>query len=167
MIQLTYRDATLNDLPVIVEIYNSTVASRMVTADTQPVSVESRLNWFNKFSPDNRPLWIVEDPSHTVVGWVSFQSFYGRPAYNTTVEISIYLHPLQREKGFGKMVLKYCLGMAPHYDIKTLLGYIFAHNEPSLKLFHSLGFEDWGTLPDVAILDGVERTLKILGKKVL
>ncbi len=166
MILLTYRDATLNDLPVIVDIYNSTVASRMVTADTEPVSVESRLNWFNKFSPDKRPLWIIEDPSNQVVGWVSFQSFYGRPAYNTTVEISIYLHPLQRGKGLGTIVLQHCLDVAPHYGIKTLLGYIFAHNEPSLKLFYSLGFEDWGTFPDVAILDGVERTLKILGKKM-
>lgn len=167
MIQLTYRDATVKDLPVIVEIYNSTVASRMVTADTEPVSVESRLNWFNKFSSSHRPLWIIEDPSYDIVGWVSFQSFYGRPAYNTTVELSIYLHPLQRGKGLGKIVLQHCLAVAPAYGIKTILGYIFAHNEPSLRLFYSLGFQDWGTLPDVAILDSVERTLKILGKKIL
>ena len=34
------RDAPLDDLPAIVEIYNSTVPSRMVTADPEPVSVE-------------------------------------------------------------------------------------------------------------------------------
>lgn len=31
---ITIRDAVLNDLPTIVDIYNSTIASRMVTADT-------------------------------------------------------------------------------------------------------------------------------------
>jgi len=36
------RTALESDLPAIVEIYNSTVPSRMVTADTEPVSVESR-----------------------------------------------------------------------------------------------------------------------------
>jgi L-amino acid N-acyltransferase YncA len=36
------RDADEADLPVIVEIYNSTVPTRMVTADTEPVSIESR-----------------------------------------------------------------------------------------------------------------------------
>lgn len=39
---LNYRNATQNDLAAIVEIYNSTVPTRMVTADTEPVSVEDR-----------------------------------------------------------------------------------------------------------------------------
>jgi phosphinothricin acetyltransferase len=42
-----YRDATLQDLERIVEIYNSTISSRMVTADTEPVSVESRIRWLD------------------------------------------------------------------------------------------------------------------------
>ena len=32
------RLATLDDLPAIVAIYNSTIAGRMVTADLEPVS---------------------------------------------------------------------------------------------------------------------------------
>jgi L-amino acid N-acyltransferase YncA len=42
------RDAVEDDLPVIVEIYNSTVPSRMVTADPEPISVESRRAWFSE-----------------------------------------------------------------------------------------------------------------------
>ena len=34
------------DLPAIVEIYNATIASRQVTADLEPVPVESRFEWF-------------------------------------------------------------------------------------------------------------------------
>ena len=41
---LKYRDATQKDLTKIVEIYNSTIASRMVTADTELVTVESKQN---------------------------------------------------------------------------------------------------------------------------
>lgn len=166
MSQLSYNDAVLDDLPKIVEIYNSTVASRMVTADTEPVSAESRLNWFNEHSRDKRPLWIIEDDNDQVVGWASFQSFYGRPAYNATVEISIYLDPLCRGKGIGRKVLQHCIETSPGFGIKTLLGFIFAHNEPSLKLFRYFDFEDWGTFPNIAILDGVERSVKILGKRV-
>jgi phosphinothricin acetyltransferase len=166
MVELRYRDATIDDLPVIVDIYNSTVASRTVTADTEHVSVESKVKWFEEHSPEKRPLWVIEDERNTVVGWASFQSFYGRPAYNATAEISIYLHQLQRGKGLGKQVLQYCVDTAPTFGVKTLLGFIFAHNEPSLKLFYKAGFADWGVFPDVAVLDGVERTLKILGKRV-
>jgi phosphinothricin acetyltransferase len=55
----------------------------MVTADTEPVSVESRQRWFDEHNSANRPLWVIEDKAKEMVGWVSFQSFYGRPAHNT------------------------------------------------------------------------------------
>lgn len=163
---LKYRNATQNDLTKIVEIYNSTIASRMVTADTEPVSVSSKQKWFDEHSADKRPLWVIEDTSNKIIGWVSFQSFYGRPAYDATVEISIYLDTEQRGKGLGKEILQYCIDQAPSFGIKTLLGFIFSHNEPSLKLFRHFGFEYWATLPNIAVLDGVERGLKILGKRI-
>jgi len=166
MIHLTYRNADFTDLNKIVEIYNSTIASRMVTADTETVSVESKEKWFDEHNAEKRPLWVIENEQNEIIGWVSFQSFYGRPAYDATVEISIYLDENQRGKGLGKHVLGYCINEAPKYGIKTLLGFIFTHNEPSLKLFRNFGFEDWGTLPDIATLDGKEYGLKILGKRL-
>lgn len=166
MEELTFRNATPEDLPRIVEIYNSTIPSRMVTADTENVSVESRQHWFNEHNPETRPLWLIEDLQNNTLGWVSFSSFYGRPAYNGTVEISIYMDESCRGKGFGKKVLQYCIDNAGKFGVKTLLGFIFLHNEPSLKLFRHFGFEDWGMFPDVAVLDGVERTLVILGKRI-
>jgi len=163
---LIFRDAEISDLGRIVDIYNTTIASRMVTADTEPVSVESRIRWFEAHNPAERPLWVVEDAAGVMIGWVSFQSFYGRPAYQATVEISIYLDTAQRGRGLGKRILQYSLDRAPKLGVKTLLGFIFSHNEPSLRLFRHLGFEDWGTLPGIAVLDGQERGLKILGKRV-
>ncbi len=163
---LTYRDAAIADMERIVAIYNSTIPTRMVTADTEPVTVESRMPWFHEHRSDTRPLWVIENEATEMVGWVSFQSFYGRPAYAATAEISIYLDASQRGKGIGKEILQYSLEKAKQFGMKTLLGFIFAHNERSLKLFRQLGFEDWATLPDIAVLDGVERSLKILGKKI-
>ena len=162
---LTYHNATINDLPVIVEIYNSTVAGRMVTADTEPVSVESRVKWFNDHEPVKRPLWVVLE-NEKIIGWVSFQSFYGRPAYQGTAEISIYLGEKVRGKGYGKQVLQYAMDKCRELGIKTLLGYIFGHNEPSVRLFKKLGFEAWGTFPRVAELDNIERDLIIFGKRI-
>lgn len=164
--KLIFRAAVLDDLPKIVAIYNTTIPGRMVTADLEPVSVESRLAWFRRHQPDRRPLWMVEDETGAIVGWASFQDFYGRAAYQATAEISIYLDEAFRGKGVGRQILEHSIKACPQLGINTLLGYIFAHNEPSLKLFYALGFEDWGHLPNVARLDGVERSLKILGKRV-
>ncbi len=163
---LIYRDAKRSDLEKITEIYNSTIASRLVTADTEPVSVESKIKWFEEHSPEKRPLWVIEDELNEIVGWVSFQSFYGRPAYDATVEISIYLDSNQRGKGLGKQVLGYCIDKAPEFGIKTILGFIFSHNEPSIRLFKHFGFEEWANFPNIATLDNIERSLTILGKRV-
>jgi phosphinothricin acetyltransferase len=108
---------------------------------------------------------MVEDNGVTV-GWASFQSFYGRPAYDGTCEISIYLHEDQRGKGYGKAILRYAIEQCPSLGVHTLLGFIFAHNVPSLRLFEQLGFKEWAHLPNIAVLDGVERSLTILGKRV-
>ena len=160
-----HRMASRSDLPHIVEIYNSTIPSRMVTADTEPVSVESRVQWFDEHTPDIRPLWVVEDAGR-VVAWLSFSSFYGRPAYAKTAELSVYVHEAFRKQGFASYMLTQALAQAPTLKIDTLLGFIFGHNKPSLVLFDRFGFLRWGKLPNVAALDGVERDLIIVGRRI-
>jgi L-amino acid N-acyltransferase YncA len=164
--EIVVRDAIPADWERIVAIYNSTVPSRLVTADTEPVTVESRARWFQEHTPEHRPLWVLESMDKSILGWVSFQSFYGRPAYNATVEISIYLDPSARGRGLGKSILDFSIEHARAFGVKTILGFIFSHNEPSLRLFRSAGFEEWANLPNVAVLDGVERGVKILGKRI-
>lgn len=163
---MIFRDATLNDLPVIVEIYNSTIPGRMVTADMAPVAIEDKLSWFSAHNSNNRPLWMVETEEKEIIGWVSLQDFYGRPAYDGTAEISIYLHQDQRGKGYGHQILEGSIAQAASMNINNLLGFIFAHNLPSISLFKKAGFEEWGHLKDVAILDGKPYSLKILGRKI-
>ena len=163
---LVYRNASLYDLQAIVAIYNSTIASRLVTADTEKISVADKEGWFKAHNTIDRPLWMVETSRGDLVGWISFQDFYGRSAYKGAVEISIYLDEKQRKKGYGREILHHALKQAPIMGIHTILAFIFAHNIPSLKLFGEGGFEKWGDLPDIAVLDGIHRSLIILGKKV-
>ena len=160
-----HRGAIRSDLPQIVEIYNSTIASRIVTADTEPASVESRVHWFEEHTPNRRPLWVVEDAGR-VAAWLSFSTFYGRPAYAKTAELSVYVHEAFRKRGFASYLLAQALAHAPTFGVDTLLGFIFGHNEPSLALFRRFGFQRWGELPKVALLDGVERDLIIVGRLV-
>jgi phosphinothricin acetyltransferase len=97
---------------------------------------------------------------------MSFNSFYGRPAYDGTVEVSIYLEVSKRGKGLGKACLQKAIAVAPQLNIHSLLGFIFGHNEPSLKLFYQFGFEKWAHLPAIANMESIMRDLIILGKKV-
>jgi phosphinothricin acetyltransferase len=159
------RHATESDLPRIVVIYNSTIPTRQSTADTEEVSVESKRDWFRKHTPDKRPI-IVHEIEGEVTAWVSFESFYGRPAYDHTAEISIYVASEYRGKGLGRQLLQEAIELTPSLGIKTLIGNIFSHNEPSLRLFRSFGFEEWGKLPNIADMDGKEYSLSIVGKRI-
>jgi L-amino acid N-acyltransferase YncA len=163
---MTIRDATEADLPAIIGIYNATIVGRIATADTEPVSVESRHDWFHEHNPNERPLWValVNDD---IAGWLSFQSFYGRPAYRATAELSVYVASDRRRKGIGNALLTKAIERAPQLGLKTLLGFIFGHNDASLRLFEKFGFQRWGVLPRVAELDGVERDLIIVGRRVV
>lgn len=161
----SHRTARFDDLPAIVAIYNSTVPSRQVTADTEPVTVESRHAWFSEHTPDKRPLWVAEEEGR-VIGWLSYSNFYGRPAYSGTAELSIYLHGAARGKGLGRYFLQQAIDFAPEIGVHTLLGFIFGHNTPSLKLFEGFDFDRWAHMPRVATLDGIERDLIIVGKRV-
>ena len=161
----THRLATRDDLPSIVEIYNATIPSRLVTADLEPVSIESRIEWFEQHKPDFRPLWVAEQDGH-IAGWLSFSTFYGRPAYNKTSELSVYVGESFRYRGLGSYFLAQAIAHAPSIGIDRLIGFVFGHNRPSLELFEKLGFERWGELPGVTLLDAVERDVIILGRRV-
>ena len=160
------RDAIKSDLEAIVAIYNTSIPSKIITADTEPIPVESRLIWFEGHDPKTRPIWVVE-LDNNVVGWLSFQDFYGRPAYQQTAELSIYISPSYHRRGLGNMLFKNAIDRSPSLGINTLLGFIFNTNKPSLNLFYKNNFEEWGYLPKVARIDGGDRDLIILGRKII
>jgi L-amino acid N-acyltransferase YncA len=158
------RLATPADLPRIVGIYNASIPGRLATADTAPVSVESRVRWFESHG-ERRPLW-VDEREGAIVGWASLSDFYGRPAYGATAELSIYVALEAQRRGVARGLVAHAIALAPTCGVTTLLGFVFGHNAPSLALLASFGFERWGLLPRVAVLDGLERDLAILGLRL-
>jgi len=160
---MTIRDAIEADLPAIVRIYNATVPTRMVTAELEPTTVEARLPWFREHSPEQYPFWVAESGDR-VIGWLDFKKFLPRCAYRGTAEISVYVDEEFRRRGVGQRLLEHAIARAPSLGITALIGLIFGHNEPSLKLFERFGFERWAFLPGVAQLDGMERDLIVMGR---
>jgi phosphinothricin acetyltransferase len=159
------RHAIAEDLPAVVDIYNASISGRMATADLEPVTVESRREWFRGFDPSSRPLWVMEERG-AIVGWVGLRSFYGRPAYHRTVESAVYVAPQARRRGVARRLLAHALGECPSRGIANVLAFIFAHNLPSIALFEEQGFARWGYLPRVCEMDGEERDVVILGRRL-
>lgn len=158
------RLAQASDLASIVAIYNASIPARLATADTEPVSVESRVAWLSE-RESRYPVWVFERQGE-VLAWLSLGKFYGRPAYAATAELGFYVAPSAQRSGLASALLRHALGEAPKLGHKTLLAFVFSHNLPSIVLCERFGFAHWGTLPRVALLDARERDLSILGLRL-
>jgi len=159
------RHAVPTDLPAIVAIYNASIPGRMATADLEPVAIADREEWFRGFDPARRPLWVYEHEG-SIAAWLALRSYYGRPAYHRTVESAVYVDPGHRRRGIAHELLDHALRAAPAMGIANVLAFVFVHNQPSVTLFEAHGFQRWGLLPRVCEMDGVERDVLILGRRL-
>lgn len=159
---LTIRNATEADLPSIINIYNAAIATRIATAQLEPVAIDDCRDWL-RHPPDQYPFWVAEIDGE-VRGWLSFKSFLPRCAYRGTVELSVYVDEKFRRRGIARKLLQEAIRRAPALGVTAMVGLIFGHNEASLALFERLGFRRWGFLPAVAQVEGIERNLAIVGR---
>jgi L-amino acid N-acyltransferase YncA/predicted O-methyltransferase YrrM len=150
-------------MPAIVAIYNAAIVTRIATAQLERVNTEEGYHWLIDHSPDDYPLWVAEIDAR-VAGWLSFKRFLPRCAYRGTAEIGVYVDEKFRRRGVARRLLADAISRAPSLGINALVGLIFGHNQPSLKLFEQLGFRRWGQLPGVARLENVERDLLVMGR---
>ncbi|MBD1846020.1 N-acetyltransferase [Cyanobacteria bacterium FACHB-63] len=158
------RNAVESDLSAIVAIYNYAIAAHTITADIEPVTVESRLDWFHSYS-SQYPLWVLER-DNAIAGWLGLKLYYGRAAYQSTAEFSLYVAPEFQRQGIGQTLLSYAIEQAPKLGINTLIAVVFAENQPSVTLLKKFGFEQWGYLPQVARSWDMDHDVILLGLKV-
>ena len=159
---LSIRAATEHDLEAIRAIYNESIPKRIATADLEPQTIEARRAWFLQRDLTRRPVLVAVD-AEGVCAWGAFTNFKDRAAYAPTAEISVYVADRAAGRGVGRAMLDALLERAPACGIDRILAICFAHNEPSLRLFRSRGFIEWGKFPDACIMDGVRRSVVILG----
>jgi phosphinothricin acetyltransferase len=161
---LNMRPARHADLGRIVQIYNETVASHSVTADTEPVSVDQREDWFIAHDPQKWPMWVATTADGHILGWLSLSQYSDRAAYSGTAEISIYLDEAARGQHLGSQMIDYVDAHAKNFGITHVLARIISVNAASVGLFTAKGYEQWGMLPGVMEFTDGPRDLVVLGK---
>jgi phosphinothricin acetyltransferase len=163
---MLFRDATEADLPAIVEIYNQSIPGGWSTADTAPIRMADRLEWFRKFDPAKRPIWVAEVEG-LVVAVAYLSSFYGgRPAYDATAEVSLYIASAYQRRGIGRRFKRWLIEQCPRLGVTTLLSMHFDHNEATRRINASLGFQPMGHLTEIAVVHGQKRGLVISALRI-
>lgn len=166
---LELRDARLDDLPRLVEIYNHYAVQTPVTFDTRAQSVEERRAWFDKYSTTGRHRLLVAVDHGVVVGYASSSQFRVKPAYDSTVETTAYCAPDQQGRGTGSALYTALFAALRGDDIASYIAAITLPNAASLALHARFGFQQVGVMHrvgrkfdrywDVAWLERLETTL--------
>ena len=65
----------------------------VVTFDLEPVTLAARTEWFHHYAPTGRHRLLVSYDGPTLLGYASTSPFAVKAAYETSVEVSVYLAP--------------------------------------------------------------------------
>lgn len=153
-LEIKVREASRDDLPQIVEIYNHSILHEKTPFATEPRSVDSRLPWFGGFDG----VWyhlLVAQRGDVILGWASSSRYRPTPAFDATVEASIYIHPEGRGGGIGALLYSNLLTRLAESPVHSVLAGIAQPNPASVALHRKFGFEEVGTFREYACKTGV------------
>ena len=100
----TVRLATRADVPDILEIYNEAVLNTTSSYDLEPVSLESRLEWFAEKEASGPPVFVAEGGAD-FLGWATYGLFRAKPGYAYSAEHSVYVAAGARGQGVGRALM--------------------------------------------------------------
>ncbi|OHX12311.1 GNAT family N-acetyltransferase [Chromobacterium sphagni] len=147
------RDANLEDLAAILDIYNEVIATTTAVYNDDPLSAGEFAVWFQDRTAAGCPVLLAEENGR-VLGFSSFSDFRPRPGYRFTVEHSVHLAADARGKGIGTALVQALFPRAQALGKHTMLGAVDADNEGSIRFHEKLGFAQVGRLPQVGFKFG-------------
>ncbi len=146
------RNAQVDDLPGITEIYNEAVVNTLATFHLYPRSFDDQKEWFEKHG-EKYPLLIAEKDG-SIVAWASLSPYSDREGYQYTVADSIYVHQRYRQRGIGYDLLHGLISEAQVLKYHSIIATIARVNVASIKLHEKLDFICRGILPETGFKFG-------------
>lgn len=143
------RPAQQQDLPALLAIYNHEILNGVATFDLQPKSLAERQSWFDEHNKNNHPLLVAEQNGE-VLGYASLSRYAEKAAYNSTVELSVYIAPSARRQGIASQLMHAVIELAKKDNATHLIvSLITGTNQASISLHQKFGFNKVGTLHQV------------------
>ncbi len=142
------RSAERRDAEAIRAIYNLEVAESTVTFDLVPRTLDAQVEWIDEHS-GGHPAVVALDGEERVVGFGSLSPYRDRPAYQPTVEDSVYVLREARGAGIGRVLLDELVRLGVAHGFHSMIGRIVGGHEVSIALHRACGFEIVGTEREV------------------
>src|SRR5436853_4740506 len=102
------RDATNDDLPATLDIYNRLVADTTVTWAVEPETIDARRAWVTNRRARGYPVLVADDAEAGVIGFATYGDFrdnQSKPGHRFTAELSIHVHADWTGRRIGRCLL--------------------------------------------------------------
>lgn len=133
------RDASANDVPGILAIYNDVIATSTAVYREDPATLDDRRQWFDARREQGYPVLVATDDSG-IVGFASYGDFRTWPGYRFSVEHTVHIRAAQRGCGVGSSLMHALIQRAVDQGKHVMIGGVDADNEASLRFHERLGF---------------------------
>ena len=135
------RPAAEEDLKKLNDIYNHYVLETHFTFDIEPMTMEWRREWFSHYAPTGRYRLMVAVAGTSVVGFACSSRLRTKPAYETSVETTIYLAPEAVGHGVGSQLYDELFKSLRGEDVHRAYAGIALPNQASIALHERFGFK--------------------------
>ncbi|MFE5816546.1 GNAT family N-acetyltransferase [Streptomyces sp. NPDC056479] len=153
--EVQVRSGVEGDLEALTDIYNHYVRETAITFDTAVFTPEERRPWLLSHPEDGPHRLKVaveagsEGNAQRILGYATSGPFRAKPAYGTSVEVTVYLAPDAGRRGIGTLLYKALFEDLAEEDLHRAYAGIAQPNEASTRLHERFGFRHLGTYREV------------------
>lgn len=147
---INIRHAQDGDQARIVDIRSHYVLHTHSTFDTVPPTRHEITSWLHQFSEETPYQLLVATHGGRVLGYAGTMRYRPKPAFDGTVEVSVYLEPDMTARGVGSALYRELFERAEAHGTQTYLAGVALPNPSSLAFHRSHGFVEVGTFVDYA-----------------
>jgi phosphinothricin acetyltransferase len=148
-VSVVVREGTEADLPAVAAIYTHYVVKTTITFNTE---VRTPAAWVERYRTqvgDGPYHLLVAEHDGVVAGYIETGPFRPKPAYDPTVEVSVYVAPNVTTGGVGSALMTELLTRLDSTDFHRAVSVIALPNDRSVGFHERFGFVHRGTLSEV------------------
>jgi L-amino acid N-acyltransferase YncA len=141
------RQAQESDLSEIQVIYAHYVLGALASFEIKPPDQAELTRRWKAIVESGFP-YLVAEVDGEIGGYAYASAFRPRPAYNHTVEDSVYVSPDFLGQGLGKSLLNMLIENCTSLGLRQMIAVIGdSENHPSINLHKKCGFTQVGVMP--------------------
>ena len=143
----TFRPLAMDDMADVTRLYNHYVAHTTISFHIAPRTIEEMMAMLLHLREPFGGYALTEEGAF--IGYCALVPYSGREAYVITAELTLYLVPEARRRGYGQAMLDFLEQEALKKGFVSLMARVTAENTASVGLFKKNGYRQAGYLERV------------------